>query len=225
MTQESNNVTTENWDDAMRNSVQYELHPSTALGDEPVDVAQLPWCDAEPAKRQPALSVGGGDGVVWVSVDPETGQLGQAPNRREAVAALRFVERRLSADLAMVPLRDGVRVNGLPAPPLAILTTQDSVLLAPGCLSFVTERFRPYVGPPLGELLKKKCPICRMLPEPTSRVVTCRCGVPYTYETEESHPELPASERLNCFEKARVCICCGRTLSLEPYLVWDPATL
>ena len=90
---------------------------------------------------------------------------------------------------------------------------------------YITERIKPHVGPPSEEQQKQKCPFCRLATDSTTRVVTCMCGAAYHWETADSHPNTPENDRLRCFEKIQNCLSCGRQLSKEETLVWDPATL
>ena len=39
------------------------------------------------------------------------------------------------------------------------------------------------------------------------------------------HVTTRENDRLRCFEKIQNCLSCGRQLSKEETLVWDPATL
>jgi hypothetical protein len=200
----------------------FELHPVAVLGDDPADLAAVPWQPAQRPAAPPPLALE--EAGVGVAVDPHTGRLRTAPHA-EAAALFYPVPRRLGADLAMVTLTDGVLVNGLPALPLTVLSVKDAVTLAPGCLCYVTERVLPFVGTPAGELLGKQCPFCRLACDEKTRVVTCHCGAPYHFEAADSHPNTPADDRLECFTKVQTCLACNRPLTREPHLLWDPSEL
>jgi hypothetical protein len=137
----------------------------------------------------------------------------------------RVVSRRLSQHLAMVALRPGVSVNGLDALPVSILGPRDTVTLGASSLCYVTARIRPHVGPPAAEHLGMRCPVCRIKVEKSTRIVTCRCGAVYHFETAESHPHLQEQDRLKCFEKIKVCLSCQRPVTVKEYLEWDPREL
>jgi hypothetical protein len=178
---------------------------------------------AQPDLAAPPLQIGEGDETVWINVDPATGQLVRVDGPRAAVAGLRVVPRRLSPALVLLARNDGILVDGLPALPLTVLATKDGLVVGPGCLVHVTERVRPHVGPPGEDLLGKKCPFCKIAIDADTRVVTCRCKAAYHHETKESHPH--EKEPLTCFEKVQACLVCGRPLTTESYLTWNPATL
>jgi hypothetical protein len=164
--------------------------------------------------------------TLLVTVDGTSGELRKTENSSQAVAAFRTVRRgRMGNALAMLALGEDILVNGLPALPLAVLAPKDSITLGPGSLCYITERIKPFVGQPSGDLLKQKCPFCRLLTDASTRIVTCQCGAAYHWETADSHPQTPENDRLRCFEKIHNCLSCGRQLSKEETLIWDPATL
>src|SRR5579859_695366 len=164
--------------------------------------------------------------TLFVTVDADTGQIGRAQRPAEAVAAFRMVRRgHMGNALAMLALGEDILVNGLPALPLAVLAPKDSITLQPGRLCYITERIKPFIGQPSGEHLKQKCPFCRLVTDATTRIVTCQCGAAYHWETAESHPQTPENDRLHCFDKIHNCLSCGRPLTKEESLIWDPATL
>ena len=126
--------------------------------------------------------------------------------------------------LALISRRRPVLVNGLPALSLAVVATRDSLTLGPETF-YVTERIRPHVGRPTEEMIGLKCPMCRVAVDAESVVVTCICGAVYHHETEQSHPDLPADERLNCLDQIRVCLVCNRPVTPHEHLVWDPQSV
>jgi hypothetical protein len=184
--------------------------------------AELPWHEEPPAARGDAMRILESDGVVWVRVDAPQRRLVRVAESCEAVAGFRVARRKLGAELGMLAPRADVRVNGLPALRFTMLAPKDSVLLESGYLTYVTERFRPYVGTPPRECIGKKCSFCRIPATESTRIVTCRCGVFYHSESVESHPDVPDDDRLKCLDRIKKCLSCGRTVSLDEYLVWDP---
>jgi hypothetical protein len=214
----------------MSNRIRFELHAypplrgSTGSGRPELDLPAHP--DEALASAASVLAIDQDErDEVLVSVDPDTGHLVRTLDPGEAAAALAVVQRRVVKTLAVRPRRRSVRVNGLPALDLTVLALRDSVSLAPGAIAYLSERVTPHVGPPTQELLGVKCPFCRLAFTPETRVVGHRCSdsIAYHWETAESHPHIPAEDRLDCFAKLRDCQSCNRPLVLEEYLAWDPA--
>lgn len=198
-------------------------HASPANDPQPVTVS---WDD--PPSRGEVFRVAADGGPLRLGIDSESGCLAGVAGLEPACVEFRVVQRKLGPALVMLPQRRGVLVNGLPALSMAVLRPQDSVVVSAGEHLLVTERIRPYVGPPTTEMLaaKLKCPLDRLPVTADTRVVTCgHCGLPYHNETEHSHPHTPEAERLDCFSKVKSCLSCGRPLTLEETLAWDPATL
>jgi hypothetical protein len=208
--------------------IQHQIYQTPLFQENAAAIDQLPWKANQPDPFQQVLTLGIGQGSLWAKVDGTTLQTVDGPN--QATVGLRSVQREFSSKLALIALDEEVLVNGAPALRLAILGPKDSIyLVKAGVLLYVTERFRPFVGRPIEQsgLLGLECPACaiEIQTEPSTHVVTCRCGAVYHHETEESHPDLPPEERLNCFRKTKVCLRCKQQLTLEEKLVWDPATL
>lgn len=201
----------------------FEIHPSFSPEAESADPTLR--LEASPPVRPPVLAIAESEGLVNISLNPDGAGLGRAAQPDDAILAVRVVRQRRSASLALLPLRPGVLVNGVPIDGLAVLTSADSLLLAPGWLCHVTERVRPYVGAPPEELRGKKCPFCMLPLTAQTRILVCRCGAPYHHETAQSHPETAVEERLSCLEKVKVCLSCSREIAVEEYLVWDPRSL
>jgi hypothetical protein len=175
--------------------------------------------------RGPALSFAESDGMVWIGSAGPGEELERVSGPDRAAFGVRVVRHRLAAYLAVLPLRPPALVNGLPMSGLAVLSSGDSLVVVPGCLCHVTERFRPHVGSPPEELVGKKCPFCSLAITAQTRIGVCRCGAPYHHETAESHPEIAEEDRLCCFTRARACLACSRELTSEEYRLWDPGSL
>ena len=186
-----------------------------------------PWNLPHDEKARPAATVLGidRDTAAWtlLGVERVTGEIRRVTDREQACAAVRVVGRRFNNVLSMRALAPGMLVNGLPALSLTALGPRDSVLFAPGVLGFVTERIRPHVGPPGAEHIGKKCPVCRLKIEAGTQIVAHRCGVAFHHETAESHPDMKDEDRLKCFTQIEKCLSCGRGVTLEESLSWDPA--
>ncbi len=204
----------------------FEIQGASPAAAEPCELEFL--SEPAPAAAGPAFAVPTtSEDVTWITADPATGDIRPA-DPGSALAGFLSVPRRLGNGLGLLACGDGILVNGLPALPFTMLTTRDSLTLIPGQLYYVTERFRPYVGPPTEEMQKKKCPFCNLpFADPKSRVVTCFCGQVYHWESADSHPGTPEKKRLDCFTKVRACLSqtCRRTLTANEYLIWDPREL
>jgi hypothetical protein len=203
----------------------FEIHLAERVSAEPSGDDLAPWRDDAPSARCQPFLVTESDGLVGVRVLADGPRLARTSSIESGDFAVRVVRQRLSAYLALLAVRQGLLVNGVPVAGLTILTTGDSLVPAAGCLCHVTERVRPYVGPPVGDLLDKKCPFCRLPLTATTQVVVCRCGAPYHHETDQQPADRADEDRLRCFEKVRACLSCGRTVGIHEYLMWDPASL
>jgi hypothetical protein len=120
-----------------------------------------------------------------------------------------------------------VLVNGIPALDLTVVFPRDSIVLAPGIHSYVTQRISPHVGRPLQEHLGLRCPYCTIPITDETRIAVCRCGVAYHHEppAPEADRNGDDTERLDCLSNVRACLSCGRPVALQQFLVWDPSTL
>lgn len=208
-------------------SLLFEIHATRIGQDEPYDPNSFPW-DSKKKKeeaRSKPLTICESDGLVWARDDSRSKSLERVRDSSDATVGFRFVRHRGKAALAMLPRTDGALVNGRPALPLAILSVKDCLVLGHAVHAYVTERVRPYIGPPPAEYLSKQCPFCRIPFTPETELVTCRCGAAYHYERNGPGKSEDADEPLMCFEKARRCLACERPLVLEEYLEWDPAKL
>ncbi len=204
---------------------RFELHALIANGEASADIAASPWADAVQPVTKAEISLTADDGVVWARLNKSNEGLSRTRNQEEAVAGFRVVRRRLGAALAMVVQGDGVLVNGAPALPLAVLSVKDSLVLGPGRHFYVTQRLKAYLGPPPQHVLNKPCPFCQIPITDDTRVYVCPCGAAYHDETAESHAQIEPSERLSCVGKIDKCLSCGRRLTYDEFLEWDPATL
>ena len=162
---------------------------------------------------------------TWIGIDENTGCPVRCHRKKDRAVSFVVAPRPFGMALVMTTHRSGVLVNSIPALSLTVLKPRDSIVIAPGIHSYITERIRPYSGAPTEQMVGQKCPYCSLGVTPTTSVVTCRCGVIYHHETEESHAEQKKEDRLNCLSSLRVCLSCGRPLTQEEYLVWDPSTL
>jgi hypothetical protein len=208
--------------------VEFELYQSSLTAHDSPSVDRLPWRATQPGQIERVLVVRGDQGPVWARWDGSHLETLEGPH--QATFGLLTVRRRFSARLALIAGSDDLLINGVPALRLAIVGPQDCIFVVKaGLLLHITERFRPFVGSPTAEsgLLGLECPSCAIEigSDPATYVVTCRCGAVYHHETEETRPDLPPEERLNCLRSAKFCLRCRQELTTEEKLVWDPATL
>jgi hypothetical protein len=208
--------------------VQHELYQSRLLAGKTTTIDRLPWKAVQDDELECVLRVGGERGPIWARVDGNRLEMVAGPN--EATFGLRNVGLKSTVMLALIALHDEVLVNGVPALRLTVLGAKDSIFVVKaGLLLYVTERFRPFVGCPTEEtgLFGQECPACaiEIQAEPRTHVVTCRCGVAYHHETANTHPDMDPDDRLNCLQQTKVCLRCGKELTTEERLVWNPAAL
>jgi hypothetical protein len=218
----------------MFNGSTFELHSFVSsdgrweLNEAAEGMSGLPWQD-EPHRSESVLEFvtdeSNPDETIWVGVDKKTNCPCRVSGEQDRVASFAVINRRLGPALCMTSHRPGLLVNAIPALDMTVLLPRDSVVIAPGIHSYVTERIVPHVGAPSQAMIGKKCPFCRIPVTNETHVVTCRCGVIYHHETEESHGAIDEKDRLNCFSKVSVCLSCNRPVTLGEYLVWDPETL
>lgn len=167
------------------------------------------------------------DEPAWVGFDDDARSLVRVPEACDAAFGIQVVHRKLTNELALVPVQAGILVNSIPALGVTLVGTRDSISAGSGRLLYVTQRVRPHVGPPTEEMLsaRAKCPFCKLTVTPDTVVVSCRCGAVYHRESETTHPQLTPDDLLSCQTKISTCLACGRLVSLEESLDWDPAIL
>lgn len=202
---------------------RFELHALAGDNQAPDELAAAPWADHRSPPSRAKAVIAPDDRLVWVQFAPTGNGLSRTEQREEAVAGFCVVRRRLGSALAMIVQGEGVLVNGAAALPLSVLSVKDSVVLGPGRHFYVTQRLRPHFGSPPQFLLNKLCPLCQIPITNDTRIYLCPCGAPYHHETAESHPQVEAGERLDCYAKVEKCLSCGRRLTFEEFLEWDPA--
>ncbi len=203
-------------------STQYELHPGPLMEREARSWKDLPHRPNMPAELGPPFIVRQEQQLVLAKLDHPSGTLREVQDVHDADVALQIADRRFMSHLVVMSWQRSLLVNGVPALTFSALSPRDSLLFSPGALFYVTERIEPHVGPPLPRMVGQKCPCCQLPMEPGSVCVSCKCGLIYHNESEASHPDLLADDRLNCFSKLKNCLACKRELTQEPYLAWDP---
>jgi hypothetical protein len=109
--------------------------------------------------------------------------------------------------LLLSPGRKPPLINGLPAPPVALLHMKDEILFCKSCsyAAHVTLFIRPRIGPPFEINVGKKCPVCKTGIRPDSITYTCHfCGQILHCEGT-AHPN---KDHLNCATICRNCPIC-----------------
>jgi hypothetical protein len=207
------------------NSLFYEIHMARCGSDPQYDPSASPWNSGKQEPSRKPLSICESDGIVWFTPNAKSQSLKRVRQRSASAIGFSFVRNRGKPALALLSNTDGVLVNGRPALPLSILAVKDCLVLGPAVHAYVTERVRPYVGAPPESLIGKQCPFCRIPFTADTTIASCRCGAAYHYEQPTDETEADPDEILRCFEKVRQCLACGRQLTLEEYLEWDPARL
>jgi hypothetical protein len=109
--------------------------------------------------------------------------------------------------LLLSPGREPPLINGLPAPPVALLHMKDEVLFCKSCsyAAHVTLFIRPRIGPPIDINVGKKCPVCKTEFLPDSIAYTCHsCGqILHCESTAHSN-----KDSLNCAKFCGNCPIC-----------------
>lgn len=141
------------------------------------------------------------------------------PDAAEQAGVLRFEtlqSERGDALLMITPHGLDTRVNGLPAPRVAILEVADQIQVADGVLHVT--RFRTAcVGPPAPEHLGRKCPICSVEIAADTRVAQHECGAVLHAEEPGSKPE---ADLLQC--ASFVCTNCDKPVSITTGFTYTP---
>jgi hypothetical protein len=110
------------------------------------------------------------------------------------------VARRPALLVVTPPSVDRLRINGRPAPRVALLRAGDQLHLDGSCALHVVRKRRLAVVTPPTELVGRPCGYCRVPLAPETTIAICDCGVPLHLE----QPPKPESERLEC---ARLTAC------------------
>ena len=110
-----------------------------------------------------------------------------------------------------------IRVNGMPAPRVALLGLRDEVRIgnhAPLHLSFWRD---PQAGRAPEEMRPQKCPVC-LTPLGSGRAYSCACG----HFIHMNGEEVPAEERLECALAVPHCPVCDAEIALAAGYSYEP---
>jgi hypothetical protein len=110
------------------------------------------------------------------------------------------------------------RINGQPAPLVALLAERDQVHLPQGVTLHVTTYHQPRIGPPAAGQVGRTCPVCRTAITAKTTVYTCwHCGLPM---------HLEGADGLDCARVARECLNCTQArVILKPQYTSFPEDL
>jgi hypothetical protein len=182
-----------------------------------------PLTDGAERRRDAAelLDLQIGAGVCALDVDSVAGVPRLEASRRDRLPSPRALQleavsvERGPALLVITPPEVEVRVNGGPAPRVAVLEVGDQVQLEETLLHVT--RFRHFeVGPPSTELVGRKCGVCLMTIDEHTQVYVHDCGQVLHLEPESK----PAEERLECALMG--CPTCDGPVSLESGFTYLP---
>jgi hypothetical protein len=123
--------------------------------------------------------------------------------------------------LMICPGRKRPLINGLPAPPLALLNVKDDIFFpnAYGYLAHVSIYIQPHIGPVPDNRIGRKCPLCRsVLRENTPSYICYRCGQAIHYSINGGSD----SDALNCVNVCDSCPVCRAPICLEDKYVYLP---
>jgi hypothetical protein len=141
---------------------------------------------------------------------PDNGELPRIASKRPSKGMPHLmvepVRRGLQQQLVVVnPSGAKVRVNGMPAPRVAILGEKDQLQVGPACVLHVTIYNDVTVKPASEAAAGEPCPICRVPIDAGTTVYTCPgCGAYLHCEGEEK----PEGERLECARTSTQCPTC-----------------
>ena len=104
-----------------------------------------------------------------------------------------------------------LRVNGQPAPLVALLAERDQLQLSEDLILHVATYHEPRIGRPSPDQVSRVCPLCRVVIAPTTIVYTCwACGLPM-------HLEGDGLDKLDCARAVKTCANCRTArIILEP---------
>jgi hypothetical protein len=133
------------------------------------------------------------------------------PSDEQALVLETVQDGRQTRLLVLSPAGQWPRVNGRPAPRLALLGERDQLQLSrDDHVLHVTVYHRPYLGPPPEHLLGKDCPVCRVPLLKDTRVYVCTCGAAVHAEGDEKSKD----DRLECLQLSPDCPVCNTPVVL-----------
>ena len=172
-----------------------------------------------PPRKLTALEVPS-SGPAYLAI--ESGEvpqvLSEAPVGEAGVSILETIRHEYQPYLVMLP-GAGIRVNGLPVPPVAILRAGDQIRAEGECLLHVSLLTGPRIGPPPDDKIGEECPYCRVKFTADRTAYVCpHCGTAYHCEGDEREE----NDRLECARLASECYHCHKPLILEERYEYVP---
>jgi hypothetical protein len=126
-----------------------------------------------------------------------------------------FSARRRPQLFMHVPASAHARINGQPAPRLALLNEKDTLTCGDRIILHVTVYNHSALGKPQPILIGKECPVCRVPFTTETTVFTCTCGTALHQETDKA-------EGLQCASMRSDCPSCNRPIVLAPGYTYLP---
>ncbi len=193
--------TPENW-----SGLHLLIEPLDLESNSTTDARDLPL--ALVPKGASYLNLDSKDGVYLPSVIRLVGD----DERRTPSLCFEPVDVARGPGLLMVtpPSVDRLRINGRPAPRVALLCTGDQIHLDGSCVLHVVRKRRLEVVTPPSDFVGRSCGYCRVPFVQETTIVICDCGVPRHLEL----PPKPDGERLECAQLT-ACPNCRATLPSE----------
>lgn len=141
----------------------------------------------------------------------------QRESPAEAVLIEQIFNQRHQPRLLLIsPERHRARVNGQPAPRVAVLKEKDYFQLDEAIAFHVSIFNQPNIGQPGAEVIGKECLICRVPFTPESVCYTCAsCG-------RAMHCEDEGPDRLECARLSQECPACSKPVILQAGLSFLP---
>ncbi len=123
--------------------------------------------------------------------------------------------------LMVCPGRNRPMINGVPAPPIALLNVKDDILF-PNAFEFlahVSIYTRPRLGPVPENRIGSKCPLCRSTLLENTPTYTCyRCGQAIHYKLHGNAD----SDALDCANVCDNCPVCRAPIYIDDGFVYLP---
>lgn len=180
----------------------------------------LPGSRETPRRKLTSIEVpSSGPSYLSVAVGKPPQLVADAPPANSDASVLEPIRHEYHPYLVMLPA-DGIRVNGLPAPPVTILRPGDQIRTGDEWLLHVSLLTGPRIGPPSEEQIGEECPYCRLKIAADRTVAACpHCGTVYHCEGEERQQE---EDRLECARLVSECYHCHKPMVLEERYEYIP---
>lgn len=194
------------------NGQHFVLFVEAASQKKQQEPAPVPGSPETPRRNLTPINVPSGDpSYLTVAAGEFPRLVSDARGADSNAAVLEPIRHEYQPYLVMLPA-GGVRVNGLPAPPVAILRPGDRIRTGDEWLLHVSVLTGPRIGPPPEDEIGAECPYCRLKIAPDRTVAACpHCGTVYHCEGDER----PQQDRLECARLIAECYHCHKPMVLE----------